>query len=152
MRLNFFLLTHALDYIQKGGSKKSLSSFTKKILSSDNKNVNEIVKQANSCCSKQDLQLLSYKQFFLRNEFEMRRVIEWRLSKYIKEEDKICTLLRRIKESTPEAFKRHLITLLNDDESEISPKALEKELKRQEEHLKLYQAQGDRGPTSVSGV
>lgn len=152
MRLNFFLLNHALDHIQKGNSIKSQSLFTKKILASDNKHLSEIVKQAESCCSRQDLHLMSYKQFFLRNEFAMKQVIEWKLSRYIKEEEKIRTFIEKVKGASPEAFKRHLITLLNQEKTDFSQEDLEKELKRQEENWRLYQTHGDTGPNTVSRI
>lgn len=152
MRINFFLFTHALDYIQKGYSNKTLPLFTKEILSSSNKNLGEIVKQAQSCCSKQDLHLMSYKQLFLRNEFALRKIMEWKLSKYLKGRKQIESFIDKMKESSPSVFKRHLITFLNVTKKEFSEKNLEKELKRQEQNWKLYQHHGDGGPTKISPV
>ena len=152
MQINFFLFTHALDYIQKGHSNKTSPLFTKKILASDNEHLSEIVKQAQSCCLKQDIHLMSYKQFFLRNEFSMKKVIEWKLSHYLNGKKQIQSFINKMKTSSPGVFKRHLITLLNLSEKKFSQEDLEKELKRQEENWKLYQHHGDGGPTKISPV
>jgi len=152
MRLNFFLLSAALEHIKGESSRKGPSLFTKKILTSDNKHLSEIVKQADSCCSRQDLHLMSYKQFSLRDEFSMKRVIEWKLSKYMRGEEQIRSFIQKMKESTPAAFRRHLITLLNEEKLEISQDELERELKRQEESWNTYQHHGDGGPTTISSV
>jgi len=152
MRLNFFLLTHALEYIHRGNPIKSSSLFTKKVLASDNKHLDELMKHAESCCSKQDLHLMSYKQFFVRNQFALKRVIEWKLSKYFKEEKQIRSFIEKMKESSPESFKRHLITLLSEEAKGFSQEELEKELKRQEENWKLYQTHGDSGQNTVFPV
>lgn len=151
-RLNYFLLTHALEHIQKGSSNTSSPLFTKKILTSKNENLAEMVKHAESARAKQDIHLMSYKQFFLRDELEMKRVIEWKLSKYIKEEEQIRTFIQKMKESSSDNFKRHLITLLSEKEKEVSQEELARELLRQEKNWKLYQSQGGPGPNTVSRI
>lgn len=151
-RLNYFLLTHALEHIQKGSSTNSSSLFTKKILTSKNENLAEMVKHAESARAKQDIHLMSYKQFFLRDELEMKRVIEWKLSKYIKEEEQIRTFIKKLKDSSPENFRRHLITLLSEKNKEFSQEELNEELRRQEKNWKLYQSQGGPGPNTISRI
>lgn len=151
-RLNYFLLTRALEHIHKGSTPSSSSLFTKKILTSKNENLAEMVKHAESARAKQDIHLMSYKQFLLRDELEMKRVIEWKLSKYIKEEEQIRTFIKKMKDSSPESFRRHLITLLSEKNKEFSQEELDKELRRQEQNWKLYQSHGGPGPNTISRI
>jgi len=158
MRLNFLLLTAVLKEAknnQKEKEKRTFSFFplfTSKILSSDNPHLIEITKQAHSCCTRQDLHLFPFKQFFLRNEFTMRRVIEWRLSKYIKSKDQLKSFVEVMKETPPDSFRRHLVTLIDQDEKEedLSKEQIEKAEKEQENRWELWKHHADGDPFRVS--
>ncbi len=147
VHLNFFLLNAAFKKIQKGKSKKNLSLFTTKILNSKSKHFAALIKQAESICSKQDIELFSYKEFYSQNYFVLRRAVQWNFSKYIKSKREAAALINKMKEASPEAFKRHLITLLKDEE--LTSQEIEQEAKHLEEQHSLWQA-GPSNPTSIS--
>ena len=146
MRLNSFLLHAAMKQVQKKPSKKPLPLFTTKILSSKNKHLSALVKQAESACAHQDIELLFYKQFFHRNGFALRQVIQWKFSKYIKTQQEANALLDTMKEASPETFKRHLITLLSEEG--LSSEEITKEANHLEEQWKLWRQQGGNAPTN----
>lgn len=119
IRLNFFLLTAALEDEKKDEKKRCLSSlfsiFNPDVLALKNPDFLEMIKQADSCCTRQDLHLFPFKQFFLRNEFAMRQVIEWRLSKYIKSKEQLDAFVKVMKETPPDVFRHHLVTLITEE-------------------------------------
>ncbi|MCB1107925.1 MAG: hypothetical protein KDK76_07515, partial [Chlamydiia bacterium] len=136
-RLNFFLLNAALKYIQKGNREKPLSLFTSKILNSKSHHFEALIKQAESVCSKQDIELFSYKEFFSRNQFALRRAVQWKFSKYLKTNEEVKALIHKMNESSPETFKKHLITLLKGED--LSMEEISKEANRLEGEWKVYQ-------------
>lgn len=158
MRLNFILLTHFMKQVHKKSDVKEhefsfFPLFTSKILASENAHLVEITKQAESCCSKQDFHLMPYKQFLLRNELTFKRVIEWKLSKYVKTKSQLDALYSKMKESSPDVFKRHLVTLIKSSkspEAELTEKEANEAAKRQEDTWKLYRHHADGGPSRVS--
>ena len=83
-QLNFFLLKASLNHIQTGNSKKPLSLFTTKILNSKNKHFAALIKQAEKVCSKQDIELFSYKEFFYRNQMSLRLLFSGNLESTLK--------------------------------------------------------------------
>lgn len=147
VHLNFFLLNAALKKIQRGLPQKPLSLFTTKIINSKNEHFKALINQAQRVCLKQDLELLSYKAFYSENHFALRRAVQWKFAKYIKTKQEAIDLLSKMKNSSPEAFKRHLITLLKDEE--LSPHEIEQEAKRLEEQYTLWQ-HGPSRPSSIS--
>ncbi len=140
MRLNSFLLHAAMKHMSQGGSKKARSLFTTKILSSKNRHLSALVKQAEAACVHQDLELFFYKQFFCRNGLALRRVIQWKFSKYIKTRQEANALLNAMKETSPETFKRHLVTLLSEEK--LSSEEITKEVEHLENQWKLWTQQG----------
>lgn len=147
VHLNFFLLSAAFKKIQKGLPNKPLSLFTTKIINSQNKHFEALIQQAEKICSKQDLELFSYKAFYSENHFALRRAVQWKFSKYIKSKEEAMELLSKMKRSSPEAFKRHLITLLKDEE--LSSQEIDQEAKRLEEQYNFWH-HGPSGPNSIS--
>lgn len=147
VRLNFFLLNAAFKKIQKGKSKKTLSLFTTEILSSKSEHLKALIKQAEAVCSKQDIELFSYKEFYSQNHFALRRAVQWNFSKYIKNKQEAALLINKMKEVSPESFKRHLITLLKDED--LASQEIEKEAKCLEEQYRLWH-HGSSAPTSIS--
>ncbi|QVL56951.1 MAG: hypothetical protein KFB93_06075 [Simkaniaceae bacterium] len=147
VRLNFFLLNAAFKMIQKGESKKPLSLFTTKILNSRSEHFAALIKQAESVCSKQDIELFSYKEFYSQNHFSLRRAVQWKFSKYIKSKQEAAALINKMKESSPEAFKRHLITLLKDED--LTPYEIEQEAQELEEQYSIWH-HGGSAPITVS--
>jgi len=159
MRLNFLMLSSVLKEAKKNlkeQGKRSFSFFplfTSKILKSENPHLLEITKQAHSCCINQDHHLFPFKQFFLRNEFTMRRVIEWRLSKYIKSKDQLKDFVEVMKETPPDTFRRHLVTLIDQEEKEegeLTKEEIEKAEKEQEARWDLWKHNADGDPFRVS--
>lgn len=159
MRLNFLILSALLKDAKKNlkeSEKKSFSFFplfTSKIMNSDNPHLLEITKQAHLCCISQDHYLFPFQQFFLRNEFTMRRVIEWRLSKYIKSKDQLKNLVEVMKETPPDTFRRHLVTLIDEeekDENELLREEIKKAEKEQETRWELWKHHADGDPFRVS--
>jgi len=147
MQLNFLLLNAALKHIQTGISKKPLSLFTTKILNSKSKHLEALIKQAQSVCSKQDIELFSYKEFFSRNQLALRHAVQWNLPKYIKTKEQAETLINKMKKATPESFKQHLITLLHEEN--LSAETITQEAKRLEDEWKIYQqGQASTAPTT----
>lgn len=131
VRLNLFLLNAAFKKIQEGQSLKSLSLFTPKILNSENKHLTALIRQSEAIYSKQDIELLSYREFYSHNHFSLRRAVQWKFAKYIKNKEDAEALIRRMKVISPEAFKRHLVTLLKEENLTIQD--IEEEAKRLEE-------------------
>ena len=147
VHLNFFLLNAALKHIQTGISKKPLSLFTTKILTSRSKHLEALIKQSESVCSKQDIELFSYKEFFSRNQLALRRAVQWNLPKYIKTNEQAEILIRKMKETNSESFRNHLITLL--EEENLSAETITQEAKRLEDEWKIYQqGQASTAPTT----
>lgn len=147
MHLNFFLLNAVLKHIQTGISKKPLSLFTTKILNSKSKHLEALIKQAESVCSKQDIELFSYKEFFTRNQLALRHAVQWNLPKYIKTKEQAETLINKMKKATPESFKQHLITFLHAEN--LSAETITQEAKRLEDEWKIYQqGQASTAPTT----
>jgi hypothetical protein len=149
MHLNFFLLNAVLKHIQTGISKKPLSLFTTKILNSKSKNLEALIKQSESVCSKQDIELFSYKEFFSRNQLALRNAVQWNLPKYIKTKEQAETLINKMKEATPESFKQHLIILLHAEN--LSEETITQEAKRLEDEWKIYQ-QGQASTAPVTRI
>lgn len=149
VRLNFFLLNAAFKKIQKGNSQKPLSLFTTKILNSKNMHFSALIKQAEAICSKQDIELFSYKEFYSQSHFALRRAVQWKFSKYIKNKQEAAALINKMKEASPEAFKRHLITLLKDED--LTPQEIEQEARRLEEQYSLWK-HGPAAPTSIPPI
>ena len=149
MHLNFFLLNAVLKHIQTGISKKPLSLFTTKILNSKSKHLEALVKQAESVCSKQDIELFSYKEFFSRNQLALRHAVQWNLPKYIKTKEQAETLINKMKEATPESFKQHLITFLHAENLPLE--TITQEAKRLEDEWKIYQ-QGQASTTPATRI
>ncbi len=149
MHLNFFLLNAVLKHIQTGISKKPLSLFTTKILNSKSKHFKALIKQAESACSKQDIELFSYKEFFSRNQFALRCAVQWNLPKYIKTNEQAEILINKMKKATPESFKQHLITLLHKED--LSPETITQEAKRLEDEWKIYR-QGQSSTASTTRI
>ncbi len=118
MRLNFLQLTRVFNSLKKEEGTYVSPLFTSNILSSDNPHLIEMTKQAHSCSRKQDLHLFSLKQFSLRNEFAMKRVIEWHLAEYMKSKEQMSAFIEIMKEASPETFRKHLFTLLGSDKHE----------------------------------
>lgn len=147
VRLNFFLLNAAIKMIQKGEYKKPLSLFTTKILSSKSKHFEALIKQAEAVCSKQDIELFSYKEFYSQNHFSLPRVVQWKFSKYIKSKQEAAALINKMRESSPEAFKRHLVTLLKDED--LTPQEIEQEAQKLEDQYSVWHHSGS-APTTVS--
>lgn len=147
VHLNFFLLSAAFKKIQKGLPQKPLSLFTTKIINSKNKHFQALIQQAERVCSKQDLELFSYKAFYSENHFALRRAVQWKFAKYIKTKQEAIDLIAKMKNSSPEAFRRHLITLLKDED--LTPREIDQEAKRLEEQYSLWH-HGPSGPNSVS--
>ena len=147
MQLKFFLLHAALKHIQKGNSKKPLSLFTMKILSSKSEHFAALIRQAEKACSKQDIELFSYKEFFCRYQFALRRAVQWKMSKYIKTQEEAKALIQKMKECSPDAFKRHLVTLLKEEG--VSSEDIAKEAQRLAQDWQVYQkGQGASAPTT----
>ncbi len=123
MRLNFLLLNAFLENSKKTkftrpkGSLSFFPLFTNRILFSENPHLIKIVKQAYCCCIKQDFYLFPFKQFCLRHELTFHKVIEWRLSRYIKNKEKLNYFVKIMKEVSPDLFRYHLVTLLGKEES-----------------------------------
>lgn len=80
----------------------------------------------------------------------MRRVIEWRLSKYIKSKDQLKDFVEKMKEIPPDTFRRHLVTLIDEEAQEESPEDSEKEAKEQEKKWDLWKHHADGDPFRVS--
>lgn len=157
MRLNFILLNAAFNAAKKNKKdfeKQKISFsplFTPDIMDSDNPHLVEITKQAHRCCTKQDLHLFPFKQFFLRNEFTMKRVIEWRLSKYIKGKDQLKSIVEIMKQTPPDIFSGHLVTLINQDgEVEAKLEDVNKEAKEIEKNWDLWKHHADGDPLRIS--
>lgn len=147
MQLKLFLLQAALKHIQKGDSKKPLSLFTTKILSSKSKHLDALVRHAELVSSKGDIELFSYKEFFCRNQFALRRAVQWKMAKYVRTQDEATQLIKKMQESTPESFRKHLVTLLEGEG--LTSEEITREAKRLEEDWCIYQkGQGSRAPTS----
>ena len=138
VQLNFFLLNAAFKMIQKEELRKPLSLFTTKILNSKSKHFEALIKQAEAVCSKQDIELFSYKEFYSQNHFALRRAVQWKFSKYIKSKQEAAVLINKMKEASPEAFKRHLITLLKDEG--LTSQEIEQEAQKLEEQYSLWHA------------
>lgn len=149
VRLNFFLLNAAFKKIQKGKPRKPLSLFTTKILNSKNKHFSALIKQAEAICSKQDIELFSYKEFYSQSHFALRCAVQWKFSKYIKNKQEAAALINKMKEASPEAFKRHLITLLKDEE--LTPQEIEQEARLLEEQYALWK-HGPAAPISIPPI
>lgn len=149
VRLNFFLLSAAFKKIQKGKPQKPLSLFTTKILNSKNKHFSALIKQAETICSRQDIELFSYKEFYSQNHFALRHAVQWKFSKYIKNKQEAVALINKMKEDSPEAFKRHLITLLKDED--LTHQEIEQEARRLEEQYSLWK-HGPTAPTSIPPI
>ena len=137
MHLDLLLLSAALKNIQKGNSKKPLSLFTAKILSSKSKHLEALVRHAEQASSKGDIELLSYKEFFSRNQLALYRAVQWKLSKYLRTPKELTALIRKMQNSTPINFQSHLITLLKEEG--LSANALTCEARRLEEDYRTYQ-------------
>jgi len=155
MQLNFFVLNELLSAAKKEECEKKNRSFTffplftTEMLESTNPHLSAMISQARRCCSKQDLHLFPYKQFFLRNELLMRRVIEWRLSRYLKNPKQIEHFTAVLSKSSSEAFRGHLITLIRDEE----PKETQNEKSVEKEHEQkwdLWKHHADGDPFRVS--
>jgi hypothetical protein len=136
IHLNFFLLSAVFKKIQRGLPQKPLSLFTTKIISSKNKHFKALINQAERVCSKQDLELFSYKAFYSQNHFALRRAVQWKLSKYIKTEQEAIELLSKMKNSSSDSFKSHLITLLKDEK--LTSQEIEEEAKRLKDQYTLW--------------
>lgn len=137
MRMNFFLLNAAIKHIEKGNLKKPLSLFTTRILTSKSKHFGALIEQMESVCSHQDIELFSYKEFYCRNQLALHRAIEWKFSKYIKSKEDLVTLIHKMKESSPETFKNHLITLLKEES--FPSEELDEEINAFNKQWNLYQ-------------
>lgn len=146
VHLNFFLLSAAFKKIQNGLSRKPLSLFTTKIINSKNKHFQALIQQAERVCSGQDLELFSYKAFYSENHFALRRAVQWKFSKYIKSKEEAMDLVSKMKTSSPEVFKRHLITLLKEEE--LTSQEIDQEAKRLEEQYLLWQ----HGPSDLNSI
>ena len=136
IHLNFFLLSAVFKKIQKELPQQPLSFFTTKIISAKNKHFEALINQAEKVCSKQDLELFSYKAFYAQNHFALRRAVQWKLVKYIKTEQEAIELLSKMENSSPESFKRHLIILLKDEK--LTLQEIEEEAKRLEDQHTLW--------------
>ena len=158
MRLNFLLLNVFLENSKKReltSSKEALSFFpffTDQVLLSNNPHLIEIVKQAHSCCIKQDFHLFPFKQFCLRNEFTFHKVIEWRLSKYIKSKEKLMRFVKIMKETPPDAFRHHLVTLLKKEEKSPFFKKNQDEAKKQVQKWELWKHHAEGSSFKISKI
>lgn len=157
MRLNFLFLTTLIKETKKYQEGKRETSFfplfTAKILNSKNPHLIEITKQAYSCCNQQDLHFFPFKQFFLCNEFAMRQIIEWRLSKYIRSKDNLRLFVEVMQETPPDTFRHHFITLINQEnekEKDLTEEQLNKTEKEQENKWILWKHHVDGDPLRVS--
>ena len=147
MHLNFSLFNAALKQIQMGISKKPLFLFTTKIINSKSKYFISLIKQAEAVCSKQDIELFSYREFFFRNQFSRRCAVQWNLPKYVGTKGQAETLINKMNEAPPELLKQYLITLLH--ENNLSAETIAKEAKRLEDGWKIYrQGQASAAPTT----
>ncbi|MCB1115308.1 MAG: hypothetical protein KDK71_02465 [Chlamydiia bacterium] len=147
MRLNFFLLSAAFKKVQNKPSLKPFPLFTAEIINSKNKHFDALIAQAQKVCSNQDLELFSYKAFYSENHFALRRAVQWKFAKYIKSQEEASALLAKMKNSSPEAFKRHLITLLKEEK--FTSKEIGEEAKRLEKQYGLWH-HGSSDKNSVS--
>lgn len=145
--LNFFLLSAALKLIQKQNPKKDQSAFFSKVLTSKSMVVTSQMKQTESVCNKQDIELFLYKELFSENHFSLKNAIQLNFSKYIKSQKEAMALISKMKGSSSDTFKCHLITLLKEEN--LSPDSVEKEARYLEEEWKQYHlGQGSSSPVS----
>ena len=152
--LNFFLMTVFFEHIQNTTSAHNyITSFSeKKIYGSKNKKFSKTIHQAQSICARHDLHLMSYNQFFVRDELTSKNVVEWKLSKLLKEESLIKTFVYRMKTSTPEIFSHYLITLLNENSDQIAKSRLDDEKHYDIKTWKVQQSQFGRNLTTISKI
>lgn len=151
IHLNFLFLSAFLAP-SKGKDKSKNAKPRRFSSSSSDKHFMSIVEQAYACCSKADLHLFPFKQFFLKNEFAMKRIIEWKLSKYIQEKKKLNELIDRMK-YPPDIFRHHLITLLKHNEvvpEESVEELMEMDRNQQEDRWRLWQHHASTGPINIS--
>jgi hypothetical protein len=149
MQMNLFLLNAVLKHIQKGVSRKPLSLFTTDILSSKNRDLEALIEQAQHVCKKQDIELFSYKEFYSRSKFSLRSLVQLNFNRSIKTKDQAEALIHKMQEQRPSDFKKHLITLLENEDIEIEQ--VQEEMKRLEKEWKFY-APGHGKPAPVSRV
>lgn len=124
MRINFLLFSVFLKTSNKNEKGRKEHTFiffpflTSKVLNSQSSPFFEIVEQVWICCTKQDLHLFPFKQFFLRNKFDMQQVIEWRLSKSMKSKKQLSSLAEVMKATPSDAFRRRFVTLIDQNKKE----------------------------------
>lgn len=93
-----------------------LSHLTKVSKGSKGSPLSELIKHAEKCCDDQDLHLIPFKQIFLEDSFTVRKVIQWKLSKYFKTEKALKSFVDVMEQKSPEVFRKHLITLFEKGE------------------------------------
>lgn len=149
---NLFFVTHVLHYLDKSTASKTPSLLNKKIQKSGIQDLNKTTHCTQSLYSKQDPCFLASTAFFTQNLLIMKKVAEWKLSKYIKDSKKLHAFIEQISTLSQKSCKTHLINLLKEEEKDFSPDKLEEELKRQEKNWQLYQTHGNNNSNTISPI
>jgi hypothetical protein len=152
MRLNLLLLEALFNQkIEKKEEKKTSPFFTSKILSSQNPHLIALVKQAYFSSKEAHFLLWPRKQSLLQSELSMKKVIEWRLSKYMKSQEQLEKFVEIMQKTPPDTFRYHLVTLLKETEEEPSVEdEIRKAEKEGQDRWDLWKHHADGDPFRIS--
>lgn len=157
-RLNFILSKDFIKELQKlKKSKKrtyALSSFFKADFHAKKyKNFIKTMKEAQNCCTNQDLHLMQHRQFLIRKGLFSKKIMDWKLLRQVISRKQIDHFHIKTKHSPSIAFKKYLIKrieLQGEGATKTFKEKNNENVRYQNGSRKVYQAEFGGNCSSIS--